>query len=72
MVINAAGAMIQLTNVTKTFGEKGQPIVQAVKDVSFTVDEGEIFGVIGFSGGYFPDCVNPPPLFLYPSVYRSY
>ncbi|GHV76796.1 methionine import ATP-binding protein MetN 1 [Spirochaetia bacterium] len=49
-MINAARAMIQLTNVTKTFGEKGQPIVQAVKDVSFTVDEGEIFGVIGFSG----------------------
>ncbi|GHV92588.1 methionine import ATP-binding protein MetN [Spirochaetia bacterium] len=42
--------MIQLANVTKTFGEKGQPLVQAVKNVSLTIEDGEIFGVIGFSG----------------------
>ena len=41
--------MIQLEHITKTFG-KGKEQVQAVKDVSLTIQTGEIFGIIGFSG----------------------
>lgn len=41
--------MIQLTNVQKTFQLSGSEIV-AVDDVTFTIKEGEIFGIIGYSG----------------------
>ena len=41
--------MIELTHVSKSFG-KGQQQVHAVRDVSLSVDKGEIFGIIGFSG----------------------
>ena len=37
---------IELKNVTKKFGE-----VSAVNDVSFTVNEGELMGLLGPSGG---------------------
>lgn len=38
-------SIIQLNQVTKTFGK-----IDAVKDMSFTVTRGEIFGLIGPSG----------------------
>lgn len=41
--------MIELTHVSKDFG-KGQQQVHAVRDVSLSIDKGEIFGIIGFSG----------------------
>lgn len=41
--------MIELTHVSKDFG-KGQQEVHAVRDVSLSIDKGEIFGIIGFSG----------------------
>ncbi|MDC3414028.1 methionine ABC transporter ATP-binding protein [Terrihalobacillus insolitus] len=41
--------MIKFDKVTKTFGSDGQE-VHAVKDVSLTINKGEIFGIIGFSG----------------------
>ena len=41
--------MIELTHVSKDFG-KGQQQVHAVRDVSLSIDRGEIFGIIGFSG----------------------
>jgi D-methionine transport system ATP-binding protein len=41
--------MIELKNVTKRFYQKGREIV-ALSDVSLTVPEGKIFGVIGASG----------------------
>ena len=42
-------AVIELEQVTKTYtGKSGQ--VQALKDVSLSVEEGEIYGVIGLSG----------------------
>ena len=41
--------MIELKNVSKTF-KTNQKEVHAVKDVNITVDAGEIFGVIGYSG----------------------
>lgn len=41
--------MIRVENVSKTYTGK-QGTVEAVKDVSFEISRGEIFGVIGFSG----------------------
>ena len=41
--------MIRLEHVTKTFQSSGKNL-HAVKDVSLTIEKGEIFGIIGFSG----------------------
>lgn len=41
--------MIEFKNVSKTF-RLGKREVHAVKNVSLTVNKGEIFGIIGFSG----------------------
>lgn len=41
--------MIEFKNVSKTFS-LGKREVHAVKDVSLSIDKGEIFGIIGFSG----------------------
>lgn len=41
--------MIRFERVSKTFKSKKNTI-QAVKDVSFSIEKGEIFGIIGFSG----------------------
>lgn len=43
------GLMIEFKNVSKTF-TSGKRKVHAVNDVSFTVERGDIFGIIGFSG----------------------
>ena len=45
--------MIKLEHINKTF-EIGGKTVQAVKDVSLKIRQGEIFGIIGF-----PAPVNP-------------
>ena len=41
--------MIRLEHITKTFQTK-ETNLHAVKDVSLTIDQGAIFGIIGFSG----------------------
>lgn len=41
--------MIELQHITKTF-ETEKSTVHAVNDVSITINDGEIFGIIGFSG----------------------
>ncbi len=41
--------MIEFRQVSKTFNKKKQKI-DALKDVSFTVNRNDIFGVIGYSG----------------------
>lgn len=41
--------MIELTHVSKTFGT-GPGQVEAVKDVTLSIEKGKIFGIIGFSG----------------------
>lgn len=41
--------MIEFQNVSKTFESKSHT-VHAVRDVSFSIEDSEIFGVIGFSG----------------------
>lgn len=42
--------MIEFKNVSKIFNEGKKDQVVAVDDISFTVDDGDIYGVIGFSG----------------------
>ncbi len=42
-------AIIEIKNLTKTFGT-GESAVHALSDVSLTVNEGDVFGVIGLSG----------------------
>lgn len=42
-------SLIQLTNVEKTFGGRNGTI-QAVNDVSLTVEKGDIYGIVGYSG----------------------
>lgn len=41
--------MLQLKNVSKSFIQQGEPL-HALNDVNLTVDDGQIFGVIGLSG----------------------
>ena len=41
--------MIELTHVSKTFQSANGPI-DALTDVTLTVGDGEIFGIIGLSG----------------------
>lgn len=41
--------MITLDNVSQTYWSQGEPFL-ALKDINLTIDEGEIFGVIGKSG----------------------
>ena len=41
--------MIELKNVTKTFSS-ATGNVHAVKDVSLRIADGEVYGIIGFSG----------------------
>lgn len=42
--------LIQLGHVTRTFNSGTASAVTAIDDVSFTVEKGEVYGVIGFSG----------------------
>ncbi len=41
--------MIEIKNLNKTFATDGEPIV-ALRDISLTIRDGEIFGIIGLSG----------------------
>ncbi|MGN0604224.1 MAG: methionine ABC transporter ATP-binding protein [Oscillospiraceae bacterium] len=41
--------MIELKNISKTYG-KGDKAVTAIKEVNITINDGEIFGIIGLSG----------------------
>ncbi len=41
---------LELRNLTKVFGGRGKPIIRAVDNVSFTIAEGETFGLLGESG----------------------
>jgi putative ABC transport system ATP-binding protein len=42
--------MINIHNITKTYGDKGIAKVKALKDVSFTVENGEMIVLMGASG----------------------
>ena len=41
--------MIEVKNVSKTFKSK-ETHVDALKNVTLTIDKGDIFGIIGYSG----------------------
>lgn len=41
--------MIKLSNINKTY-YRGKNVIKAVQNVNLEIREGEIFGVIGFSG----------------------
>ncbi|MEH7563064.1 ATP-binding cassette domain-containing protein, partial [Priestia megaterium] len=41
--------MIELKKTSKTYKVNGKA-VEAVKEVSLTINKGEVFGVIGYSG----------------------
>ena len=41
--------MIRVEHISKTF-RTGNGEVEAVKDISFSIEKGEIFGIIGLSG----------------------
>lgn len=59
--------MIQLENISKTF-KIGQSEVQAVQDVSLSIEKGEIFGIIGFSGAGKSTLVRCINLLEYPTA----
>lgn len=43
-------SIIAIENLTKEYGGKGKQCVQAVKNVSLTVEKGDVFGILGASG----------------------
>lgn len=43
--------IIEVQNLTKTFPHSDGGFLHAVNDVSFTVQKGEVYGIIGLSGG---------------------
>src|SRR5579864_2099025 len=45
MAMGASGSAVEITHLRKTYGA-----LAAVDDVSFTVAEGEIFGILGPNG----------------------
>jgi D-methionine transport system ATP-binding protein len=54
-------AIIIVKGLTKTFGDKGSGRVEALVNVDLSVEEGEIFGVVGLSGAgksTFIRCLN--------------
>ena len=42
--------VVQIQNITKTYGKKGEKQYQALKGVSFDVERGEFVGIMGASG----------------------
>ena len=46
---NGVQRMIELKNISRTYG-KGEKAVTAIKEVNITINDGEIFGIIGLSG----------------------
>ncbi len=42
-------AMIEFRHVSKTFSRKGHPVL-ALQDINLSIERGDIFGIIGYSG----------------------
>lgn len=49
MMLDDHKKIIQIKNLSKTFVQKNA-IVQALENISFDIDQGDIFGIIGLSG----------------------
>ena len=45
--------MIEIKNLSKTFSGSGNT-VEALKNISITIADGDIYGIIGMSGARFP------------------
>jgi ABC-type multidrug transport system ATPase subunit len=43
-------ALIEVTDLSRTFKVRGRPPVEAVKDLSLSIDAGEMVGYIGPNG----------------------
>jgi ABC-type multidrug transport system ATPase subunit len=57
--------MIEVKKLSKSYGEKNQKIL-AVDNISFSVEKGEIFGLIGPDGSGKPLFLECSPLFFSP------
>ena len=44
------GEVVQVQDITKTYGKKGEKQYQALKGISFDVARGEFVGIMGASG----------------------
>lgn len=56
---NKSSHILEVVNLTKSFNKKGsKKYVEAVKDVSLTIDEGEIMSIVGESGSGKTTLVN--------------
>lgn len=42
-------AMIEFRHVSKSFFRKGHPVL-ALQDINLSIERGDIFGIIGYSG----------------------
>jgi ABC-2 type transport system ATP-binding protein len=49
-LVELTGASIVVESLVKTFARRGQPVVRAIDDLSFTVARGSIFGLLGPNG----------------------
>ncbi|MDF2606206.1 MAG: methionine transporter ATP-binding protein [Bacillales bacterium] len=49
ILLSGGGSLIEIKNLTKVYKTKSG-VVNGVDDVSLTINEGEIFGIVGYSG----------------------
>ena len=50
--------ILKVENLVKTYG-KGETKINAVDDISFTINKGEFVAIVGASGSGKPALVNP-------------
>ena len=56
-----AKPIIDLANINVTF-KQGKEVVHAVKDVSLSIEKGDIYGIVGYSGAGKSTLVGQSPL----------
>lgn len=65
--IIGGGTLIEFRHVSKEFNSGGEK-VEALKDISLTIEKGDIFGVIGFSGAGKSTLIRTVNLLEYPTL----